>query len=220
MAKTLKEKNRPQLIAFVIVNAISFGILLQGLDREVSFLDSLTKGNIAILGRLVAIPAALALVIGVLGWAVPKSWKETMIFWRIHDCLPSSRAFSDIALRDPRINLGRLVAKHGELPSAAARQTGLWYSMYRKNADEPSVEDAHAAYLRYREMTTLAASVMICFSAASVWVHPSARTISIGIAAILAEYLLLLFAARHAASHFVANVLAIESASEWQPTQA
>lgn len=220
MPRTLKQKNRPQLIAFVILNAIGLGFLLQGVAREVALVQSLTKGDIAILGKSVAIPAALSLVIGVLGWAVPKSWKECMIFWRIHDCLPSSRAFSEIALRDPRINFGRLVAKHGELPSAASRQTALWYSMYRKNAGEASVEDAHAAYLRYREMTALAASVMICFLTASAWVHPSARTLSIGIAAILAEYLLLLFAARHAASHFVANVLAIESGSEWQPSQA
>jgi hypothetical protein len=211
MARTLKEKNRPQLIAFVIVNAIVFGILLQGLDREVFFLESLTKENIAILGKLVAIPAALALVIGVLGWAVPKSWKETMIFWRIHDCLPSSRAFSTIALHDPRIDSRRLMEKYGGLPSGPAQQTALWYSMYRKNAGEASVEDAHGAYLRYREMTALAAGVLACFLAASAWAHPSVRTLAIGIIVILVEYLLLLLAARHAADHLVANVLAIES---------
>ena len=211
MAKTLKEKNRPQLIVFVILNAIAFGILLEGFDREVSFLESLTKGNIAVLGRLSAIPAALALVIGVLGWAVPKSWKETMIFWRIHNCLPSSRAFSAIALRDPRIDPRRLVEKHGNLPSVPAQQTALWYRMYRKSGGEASVEDAHGAYLRYREMTALAASVMACFLAASGWAHPSASALAIGIIVILVEYLLLLLAARHAADHLVVNVLAIES---------
>ena len=214
MAKTLKEKNRPQLIAFVIVNAIAFGILLQGLDRGVSFLESLTKGNIAILGRFVAIPAALALVIGVVGWAVPKSWKETVIFWRIHNCLPSSRAFSAIALRDPRINPRHLMEKHGDLPSVPAQQTALWYRMYRKTAGEASVEDAHGAYLRYREMTSLAASVLACFLAASAWTHPSAKTLAVGTILILAEYVLLLLAARHAAHHLVANVLAIESAAD------
>jgi hypothetical protein len=213
MAKTLKEKNRPQLIAFVIMNAIAFGLLLQGLDREVSFLENLTKGNIAILGRLVAIPAALGLVIGVLGWAVPKSWKESMIFWRIHNCLPSSRAFSAIALRDPRIDRRRLMEKHGDLPSVPAQQTALWYNIYRKSSGEASVEDAHRAYLRYREMTSLAAVALVCFLVASAWVHPSARALAIGIIVILVEYMLLLLAARHAAEHLVANVLAIESAA-------
>jgi hypothetical protein len=214
MAKTLKEKNRPQLIAFVILNAIGFGILLQGLDLEISFLQSLAKGNIAILCKLVGIPAVLALVVGLLGWAVPKSWKEAMIFWRIHNCLPSSRAFSTIALSDPRIDSRRLVEKHGEFPSVPAQQTALWYSMYRKSAEEASVEDAHAAYLRYREMTALVASMMACFLAASAWVHPLARTLFIGIIVIFAEYLLLLLAARNAANHLVANVLAIEGAAE------
>ena len=213
MAKTLKEKNRPQLIAFVIVNAIALGILLQGLDREVSFLERLTKGNITILGKLAAVPAALALVIGVLGWAVPKSWKEAMIFWKIHNCLPSSRAFSTIALRDPRIDPRRLMEKYGDLPSVPDQQTALWYSMYRKSAGEASLEDANGAYLRYREMTALAAAVLACFLATSPWAHPSTRTLAIGIFVIIVEYFLLFLAARHAAEHLVANVLAIASSA-------
>jgi hypothetical protein len=213
MAKTLKEKNQPQLITFVLVNAVGLGILLEGAKQVVILLDNLTKGNIATLGRPVVIPSALALVIGVLGWAVPKRWKEILIFWRLdRNCLPSSRAFTVFALNDPRVDRRRLAGKCGPLPSDPAQQTQLWYSLYRKNAENPAVEDAHCAYLRYREMTSLAASVMTVFLIASVWVHPSPRTLLVGIFLVAAEYLLLLFATRNAANHFVANVLAIESA--------
>jgi hypothetical protein len=215
MAKSLKEKNQPQLIAFVLANAVGLGILLEGVKQMLVLLDSLSKGNIAVIFRLVAIPAGLALLIGILGWAVPKRWKEMVIFWRTDkNCLPSSRAFSVIALNDPRIDRRRLAKKHGPLPTAPDQQTVLWYSLYRKNAENGAVEDAHCAYLRYREMTALAVSVMAILLVASGVVHPSSRTILVGASIITAEYLLLLVAARNAAGHFVSNVLAIESAAE------
>lgn len=215
MAKSLKEKNQPQLITFVLANAVGLGILLEGLKQVLFLLDSLSKGNIAVIFRLVAIPAGLALLIGILGWAVPKRWKETVIFWRTDkNCLPSSRAFSVIALNDPRIDRKRLAKKHGPLPTAPDQQTVLWYSLYRRNAENGAVEDAHCAYLRYREMTALALSVMTIFLVASAVVHPSFRTILVGASVIAAEYFVLLVAARNAAGHFVSNVLAIESAAE------
>ena len=212
MGKSLKEKNQPQLIAFVLVNTVGLGIVFKGLRQVAFLLDNLTKGNIATLGKLVAIPSALALLIGVISWAVPRRWKETLIFWRLRNRLPSSRAFTVLALNDPRIDRRRLAERCGPLPSDPERQTQLWYGLYRKNADNPGVEDAHCAYLRYREMTALAVSVMMVFLIASAWVHPPLRTLFAGVGFIAAEYLLLLVAARNAGNHFVANVLASESA--------
>jgi hypothetical protein len=214
MRKTLKEKNQPQLIAFVLVNAIVLGVLLVGLKHTALLLDQLTKGNIATLGRLIAVPSALALVIGIISWAVPRGWKEVLIFWRMMEknCLPSNRAFTVFALNDPRVDRRRLAEKCGPLPSDPAEQTRLWYNLYQKNADHPAVEDAHCAYLRYREMTALVASIVTVFVLVSIWIHPSLRTLMFGVGLIAAEYLLLLLAARNAANHFVTNVLAIESA--------
>jgi hypothetical protein len=215
MGKTLKEKNQPQLIAFVLMNGIGLGILLEGLKQVAFLLDGLTKGNIATLGRLVAVPSALALLIGILSWAVPRRWKEILIFWRLDkNCLPSRRAFSMFALNDPRVDRRRLASRCGPLPSDPAEQTHLWYSLYRKHSDNPAVDDAHCAYLRYREMTSLAATVLTVFLAVSILVHPPFRTLLVGIFLVDAEYLLLLLAARNAANHFVSNVLAIESAGE------
>ena len=214
MAKSLKEKNQPQLITFVLANAIGLGILLQGLNQVLSLLDSVSKGNIAVIFRLIAIPAGLALLIGILGWAVPKRWKETVIFWRTEkNCLPSSRAFTVFALNDPRIDRKRLAKTYGPLPTAPDQQTVLWYSLYRKNAENGAVEDAHCAYLRYREMTSLVVSILVIFLIASGWIHPPLRRVLIGILLLAAEYLLLLLAARNAADHLVSNVLAIESAA-------
>ena len=78
------------------------------------------------LGRLIVIPAAPVLIIGVLSWAVPRGWKEILIFWRRDkNCLPSSRAFTAISFSDPRINSRRLSEKYGPLPSDPAQQTVL-----------------------------------------------------------------------------------------------
>jgi hypothetical protein len=146
---------------------------------------------------------------------VPKRWKETVIFWSTDkNCLPSSRAFSVIALNDPRIDRRRLAKKHGPLPTAPDQQTVLWYGLYRKNAENGAVEDAHGAYLRYREMTALAVTIMAVFLVASGVVHPNVHAILVGSSIIAIEYLVLLMAARNAAGHFVSNVLAIESAAE------
>jgi hypothetical protein len=217
MGKSLKDKNRSQLIVFALLNAIGLGILLDGLAQALSLVDSLTKGYLGVLSKLLAVPAVLALIIGILGWAIPKMVKETMIFWRIHNCLPSSWAFSAIALGDPRIDRRRLTDRYGELPSHPSEQTALWYRLYKRNAEDPAVEDAHCAYLRYREMVALTASVMICFLIAAAWVHPSIRSLIVGALVIVAEYLVLVLAARNAATHFVANVLAIESAADREP---
>ena len=215
MPKSLKEKNQTQLITFVLANAIGLGVLLQGFRQVLMLLDSATKGNISVIFRLVAIPAGLALLIGILGWAVPRRWKETVIFWRIdRNCLPSSRAFSVMALNDPRIDHKCLAKKHGPLPNEPGQQTVLWYNLYRKNAENGAVEDAHCAYLRYREMTALAVTIMAVFLVAAGLVHAPGRAIVIGVSVIAAQYLLLLVAARNAAGHFVSNVLAIESAAE------
>ena len=93
MSKTLKQRNRPQLTTFAIVNVALLGIIELGPQRALTLADEIAKGDWATLGKVIATPAVAALVLGVIGWAVPKEWKEVLIFWRIGDrCLPSSRA--------------------------------------------------------------------------------------------------------------------------------
>ena len=50
----------------------------------------------------------------------------------------------------------QLVSKHGPLPKESDQQTALWYRIYRAHNADASVEDVHGAYLRFREMATLA----------------------------------------------------------------
>jgi hypothetical protein len=114
MSKSLKQKNQPQLIAFVVLNVLGLGAIALGLPHLLSLVEGLTKGNWAILGKLIAVPTALTLVTGILGWAMPSSGKEILVFWKTgKHCLPSSRAFSVLGPRDPRVDMQRLTLRGG-----------------------------------------------------------------------------------------------------------
>jgi hypothetical protein len=105
----------------------------------------------------------------------------------------------------------RLVLKHGSLPTSPAEQTALWYRIYRNYAADISVEDAHGAYLRFREMTTLSLALFVSCMAIFLWMHVPGKALSLASAVLVIEYLFLMVAARNAATHFVLNVLALES---------
>lgn len=214
MSKTLKQRNRPQLITFAIVNVALLGIIELGPQRALTLADEITKGNWATLGKVIATPAVATLVLGMIGWAVPREWKEILIFWRIGDrCLPSSRAFSRITGSDPRIDASRLSQQIGEFPIEPAKQTALWYSIYRRHMLEPAVEDAHRAYLLYREMIGVIGTAFVAVLLMGLSLEIPWRLTAFSSFLLLFEYLVVMLAGRHSGEHLVANVLAIASAS-------
>jgi hypothetical protein len=214
MTKSLKQKNQPQLVTFVLVNVIGLGAIAVGLTHLVAVVEGLTKGSWEILGKLIAVPAVLTLITGIVGWAMPNSGEEALVFWKIgKDCLPSSRAFTVLGPQDPRVDMQRLALRHGPLPTLPAEQTALWYRMYRSYANDVSIEDAHGAYLRFREMTTLALALLLSCLAIFIWLHEPGKALALACLVLVIEYLFLMFAARNAAVHFVSNVLALESSA-------
>jgi hypothetical protein len=214
MAKSLKQKNQPQLVTFVVINVIGLAAITLGLSHLVALLEEFTKGNLAILGKLLAVPAVLTLVTGIIGWAMPNSGEEALVFWKIgKNCLPSSRAFTILGPADPRVDMQRLSLKHGPLPTPPAEQTALWYRMYRSHSNDVSIEDAHGAYLRFREMTTLALALLVSCLASFAWFHVPGKALALACLLLVVEYIFLMLAARNAAIHFVSNVLALESSA-------
>jgi hypothetical protein len=214
LAKSLKQKNQPQLVTFVLVNVIGLAVIALGLSHLLAVVEGLSKGNWAILGKLIAIPAVLALLTGILGWAMPNTGEEALVFWKVgKHSLPSSRAFSVVGPDDPRVDMQRLVLKHGLLPTSPVEQTALWYRIYRNYAADISVEDAHGAYLRFREMTTLALALFVSCIAFFLCMRVPGKSLGLASAVLIIEYLFLMVAARNAATHFVSNVLALESSA-------
>lgn len=213
MAKSLKQKNQPQLITFLVSNAIGLGLIALGPSRLLAVLQELSKGDWTILGKLIAIPAFLSLITGTLGWVMPRAGKEFLVFWKFRNCLPSSRAFTLIGPRDPRVDMQRLIRKYGSPHVEPAQQTALWYRIYRAHTEEASVEDAHGAFLRFREMTTLCVVFIIVSVVSVAFFAIGGRQFLFGVLLLVLEYLTVMIAARNTATRFVANVLAIESAT-------
>jgi hypothetical protein len=202
------QKNQPQLITFVVSNAIALGVIALGLPQLLSLLHDLSKGKWTIIGKLVAIPAFLTLVTSIIGWAMPRVGKEILVFWKTgKTCLPSSRAFTSIGPRDPRVDMQRLATNRGPLPEEPSQQTALWYRIYRSHRDEASVEDAHGAYLRFREMATLSVSLILVGGLCDAFFKIPRGHALLGILLLVVEYLAVMIAARNAATHFVSNVL-------------
>jgi len=214
MSTPLKQRNIPQIATFLVLNVLSLSVVAIGLDRVLLLVPHTVTEKFAFVARAVTIPSILSLSIGLAGWAIPAPWKEALVFWRTGaTALPSSKAFTKLAVRDPRIDVHRLKAHVGAVPREPAKQTALWYSLYRKHSDNSSVEDAHRAYLRYREMTALIPLLLIGCVGFFAWHGGSLRSLAICGALLISEYLIVLSAARNAAIHLVTNVLAIESSS-------
>jgi hypothetical protein len=212
VSKTLKQQNQVSILLFALVNTCVIAALLGGWENFTAFVSEVSKGNLAFIGRTLGVPAIAGLIAGVASWVVPRKVKETLVFWRVGPrCMPSSRAFSEIAHKDPRIDVKRLRERVSEFPIAPAEQSSCWYSIYRKHHKEPAVEDANRAYLLYRDMTSLVPIVAITAVIVALLValpaHPN-RTAALFLAL---EFLLTAVAARNAGSRLVANVLAIES---------
>lgn len=213
MAKSLKQKNQPQLITFIVSNVVALGVSAFGLPHFVDLLQQLSKGDWRILGKLVAVPTFLTLITGIIGWAMPRTAKEFLVFWKARNCLPSSRAFTSIAPRDPRIDIQRLTNSYGPIPEKPDQQTALWYRIYRGHRDDASVEDAHGAYLRFREMTTLICVLVLIYVPWATYFGIGLKQLFAGFLLLLVEYLVVMIAARNAATRLVLNVLAIDSAT-------
>ena len=218
--KSLKSANQPKLITFVVVNLVLAGISLAGHQTVISLLRDGAKGDWALLARVVGVPAVGTLAVGLLGWLIPREWKEVLVFWRLGPArLPSSEAFTKIAPADPRIDMHQLSTHLGSVPTDGAQQNTVWYSVYRKHSKEAAVNDANSAYLLYRDMTAIVPFLIVAsMLAAGMMGVNLARTLELAFA-ICVEFLLLAIAARNAGRRLVANVLAIESARSTKPLE-
>ncbi len=224
MSKTLKQQNRIAVLLFALANTCVIAAMLAGWDNFTAFVSEASRGNWSLLGRSLGVPAIAGLIAGIASWVVPRKLKETLVFWRVGvRCMPSSRAFSEIAPADPRIDVDRLRARIGDFPASPSEQSSRWYSIYRKHQKEPAVEDANLAYLLYRDMASLVPIVALAAVIIRLSVALPAGRNWIGVIVILSfEFLLTSVAARNAGTRLVANVLAIEASepSKGAPTPA
>ena len=122
--------------------------------------------------------------------------------------MPGFRAFSKYGKQDARIDLDRLKAKYPEINTKLFDENKLWYKIYQKHQEAPSVLDAQKNYLFTRDITILS----IYFIAISLFIE---FYLAIDLKSLylffLIEYFVLVLSCRNYAVKFVTNVLSLDS---------
>lgn len=205
MGKTLKSEYFRGYYLFIGFHLLFFIIIIFNLDRETS-IEAILEGNYHNPLIAFSLPIIAFLINGIL----PPNLKETIVFWKIKNPLPGCRAFSKLAPQDSRIDLEVIKGNCGEIPSDPAKQNSYWYKIYKRHQDDASVRDAHRNYLFARDLTCFCSLYVLIWFVA-LFILPIGLGFLI-ITLVIAEFLILMVAARNYANRFVCNVLAEESA--------
>lgn len=206
MSRSLKDQNSLGLYALMAANLVVFYSFVQG--------DALVGGSLAELLRGVgkAVPAGLGLALtAIVNAQLSAQAKSRVVFLRWRDPLPGCRAFTHLAVSDPRVDVHALERVVGPLPTEPREQDALWYRLYKTVEDEPAVVQVHRAYLFARDST--------CLSLMILAVLGTAGAIQIGEFPEKAAYVVMLAlqfglsgqAARNNGHRFVTTVLAIKA---------
>lgn len=207
----LKGKNALYLWSFVAVNSAVFLsiIINKGLPQSLQPVMQIWSQVSAKNGIIAAcIPIVVIVLNGVLG----DTMKARLVFWRWQDPLPGCRAFSALLESDPRINVKVLSAKYGRFPKNPSAQNALWYKVYREHKLKTMVWLAHRVYLLTRDLTAMAASFVVLFSAGAALASVGWKTWTVYAAVLILQYVIVARAARNYGNSFVLDVLCEECA--------
>lgn len=186
-----------------------FVLMVVAFDTE---LNQLTLTNVtAIRGSIVTF---LPIPVLILTSLLPASFKAVLVYWRIKNPLPGSRAFSEHARKDHRINLEKLRENVGEFPLDARKQNAKWYELYRQVKDEPSVIDSHKNYLLFRDIAALSLLLIPIVPSVMYFFDLSTFQMTVSSGWFFFQYIISALAGRNAGNGFVKNVLSIHAGSK------
>ena len=206
----LKDSNRLVLITFTAINVVFFwGLIVLGVDP--STIPDLV-GSISTEDGLIAVIAPLGTFI--LSGLLPADAKDRLVYWRYRDPLPGSWAFSKHLPRESRADPDRLIERWGQLPHDPSEQNRLWYKIYRSVDSELRVHESHRAWLRSRDLTGYTALFLFFLGIPAIVMDSTRDVVVWYLVALLAQYLLVMMAARNYGIRFVRTVLAVASNSQ------
>ena len=213
--KNLKDGNKPLLAVYLSAHGFSLAWAILGWPSSIGHLKAIASEE---WGRA-AVPVLISLVVTFMNRMGKDRVKQALVFWRIEDALPGCRAFSEHALKDPRIDLIALKrAVGGEFPTHPGEQNKAWYRLYQQVQDSPSIEDAHKEYLLFRDIVWLTIPTTLMCQLFLIYVH----LYKIGIYYILVSatvYFLARMAAIFASNSLVRSVMAAAS-SKTEPAKS
>src|SRR5262245_38975416 len=200
--KSLKDQNTASLITILIVNIAVFAVVLKTDELIATDYQEMLKHWQAL------IPAGLgAVLIGVINGLLNAPTKARLVFWRWHDPLPGSRAFSRYVHLDPRIDIAALKSKVGPFPTEPSKQNALWYKLYKSVENDSRVLHVHRLYLLTRDYAGIAFMLLIVFGGIGVVAMQTYRTELLYVAALLVQFVASAVAARNYGIRFVNTYL-------------
>lgn len=209
--KTLKAQNSGWIWAAVAGDAL--------LLVAIAFPSTLAQAMSWLASSRIAGVSIAPLIVLLLTSLLPSSVKAVLVFWRVRDPLPASRAFSVHALADPRVDLARLRATVGEFPVVPRDQNSLWYRLFKQVEDTAVVAEAHRHFLLFRDLAALSA-LMVVIAPMTIFAF-GASGFGVGVSFVLfvLQYGATAIAARHHGVRLVTNVLALHGAGDSKPTK-
>jgi hypothetical protein len=207
-ATSLKDRNARALYSLLAFNVAAFYAL--------AHLDAIAAGDWAKVasGWTAMLPSGVGVALtGLLNNLISSDTKAKLVFWRWHDPLPGSEAFTRHGPKDHRVDMAALAAQHGPLPTDPKGQNILWYRLFKSVSTEPSVEQAHRLYLLARDYAFMAlVMVVVLGTAAAIFIRPI-FTAEIYVLLLVIQWGITTRAANVGGHRFVTNVLAQKGAS-------
>lgn len=201
----LKIKNAPQLWVFLSANIL----ILCGLIFP-AYCKTLTN-DFDIILILKALGVSIApLLLFLLNGLVSSHQKAALVFWKLKNPLPGSKAFSKLSRNDTRIDRAKLKSVYGPLPKSPIEQNKLWYKIYKKNSSNTIVSDSHRAFLLARDLTSLCV-LFVIFLGIPVLIIGQWPINLYYFMGLLLQYVIVVIGAQNRGRRLVTNVLAIES---------
>jgi len=191
----LDESNWAVLAAVTIANLAAFGVVA-GLDPK----------NLHTLAVL--LPAGIGLAaVRVVRAQFPAWLKHALVYW--WSPRPGS-CYDDLGANDDRVSMAHIKEAYGPVPAGPAEKNQLWYGIYLKFQDRPSVIQANRNYLFTRDYAEICIVLFITLGIGGFLIaDPGAATWYA--AALLVQYLVVRNAAHNYGVEVVTNVLALAS---------
>jgi hypothetical protein len=210
--KSLKEKNAWLIRITLVLHAMAFAYVVFKPFPISQFADQSFMKH---LQQFIA-PGSISLgIIGltrlVLLGLIPPQLRDSLIHWRWRHPLPGSRAFTGIGPADSRVDMKKLRKSLGGLPINPEKQSSLFYSVYKKHANEVGVLDAHKAYLAARDIGTINLLLFLLLPPIAGWFLEDHGRSAIYAAAMFVTYAVTCIAAQVYSRRMIQNVLVVAS---------
>ena len=206
---SLKDKNRLPLLGVLMANALAFYFVLN-LEKLLS--QDVVKDLSSNWETIIPLGGTFILTT-LFNGLLPSEFKARLVFWKWNNPLPSRAAFTHYALKDQRIDLSVIQSSYAPLPSEReeAAQSSLWYRIYKKFRDDPSIVHVHQDFLFMRDWCGLSLIALIVLGIITIFLVDSAKIVVFYLLALFAQYIFTMISARNYGERMVTTVLALES---------